>query len=305
MDKTRAETGNYIKSVVLLAASIVVSLIVLNSYKLNVLKIDDCQKKIYELNCRSDENDIKIQDLNDKIGEYEDINDRLIAIKSQYFIEAYKVDTLARTGNGDVKVAYLTFDDGPYLKTDDFLDVLEEYDVLATFFIRKRVDRDYDSIYKRYKTNCHTIGNHTASHRIKDGIYRSEETFIDDILENRRFIEDKVGITTDVMRFPGGSGHLNYVGLSKASLVNKLNNIGYGYVDWNVATGDGGKKLSPDEYLHNVIDNTKDRNVLVILMHDYSENTLLCLPELIEELDKQGYVFLPLWHDSPAVIKGT
>lgn len=244
-----------------------------------------------------------ISALTSEIEYYESLESNLAQLKQTYFSNALKVDELARSGEADFKVCYLTFDDGPYLLTDTFLDILEEKDVLATFFTRKRTDDEYKPIYLREKVNGHTIGNHTASHKISKGIYRSNQTFVDDILENREFIYDMLNIKTDVMRFPGGSYQSTYMGLNKDSLVKQLSDIGYGYVDWSHATGDGGRILSPNEFLHNVIDYTSDDNVIVVLMHDYSENTAKCLPELIDTLKAQGYVFLPLWHDSPAVKK--
>lgn len=249
--------------------------------------------------------DSTIESLSKKLAYYDSLQANLIDIKQKYFDSALQADLLARNNEADFKVCYLTFDDGPYLLTDTFLDILEEKDVLATFFTRKRTDEDYKPIYLREKTNGHTIGNHTASHKISNGIYRNNKAFIDDILENREFIYEMLDVTTDVMRFPGGSYQTTYMGLDKDSLVKELNDIGYGYVDWNQATGDGGASQSPYNFLHNVIDYTQDDNVIVILMHDYSYNTAACLPEMIDELTSQGYIFLPLWHDSPAVKKGS
>ena len=273
-------------------------------YEDTVNILENTNNSIAECNATIETQKQDIANLNAYIEEYGNVEAKINTIKQEYFENAQKVDALARTEGSNIKVAYLTFDDGPYLLTNKFLDVLEEYDVQATFFILKKTDPDYDPIYQRYKTNCHTIGNHTASHKISKGIYRSEEVFVEDILTNRKFIEDKLGVTTNVMRFPGGSFQATYMGLDKSSLVSKLVNIGYGYVDWNSATGDGSSiGLSPDQYLHNVIDNINGRKVLVILMHDYSSNTQACLGDLIEYLRDDGYTFLPLWYDSPAVIK--
>jgi peptidoglycan/xylan/chitin deacetylase (PgdA/CDA1 family) len=36
-------------------------------------------------------------------------------------------------------------------------------------------------------------------------------------------------------------------------------------------------------------------------MHDYSKETLKALPEIIEGLEEQGYIFLPLFYESLAV----
>lgn len=231
------------------------------------------------------------------------IENRIDEIKTRYFENAVEAEKLARSGEANFKVCYLTFDDGPYSKTTPaFLDVLEKYDVQATFFCLKK--EGVDDIYKREKMNCHTIANHTASHNI-GYIYKSVDLFINDLLENREFIEELLGIKTDVMRFPGGSPQVYYSGLNSQEMVSRLEEIGYGYIDWTLTTGDGGGPtyLTPDEFLHNVIDNSPNFNVISVLMHDYSTNTLLCLPNMIEELSKQGFIFLPLSYDAPIVRK--
>lgn len=266
-------------------------------------EISTKENTINELDNRIASQNENILSLSDKLNYYETLKDNLEKTKKAFFDNALKADELARSGEADFKVCYLTFDDGPYLLTDTFLDILEEKDVLATFFARERIDEDYIPIYLREKVNGHTIGNHTASHKISNGIYKSNKTFVDDILRNREFIYDMLGITTEVMRFPGGSYQATYMGLNKDSLVKELVDIGYGYVDWTHATGDGGSVLSPYKYLHNVIDYTADDDVIVVLMHDYSSNTAKCLPEMIDILKEQGYIFLPLWYDSPAVRK--
>ena len=303
MDSPKRKIGKYTSLIVILLLSVTCVYLCINNIAI-IKSINNKNKQIKQLEEKISSQQDTISAINDEIIYYESLNDNLIQIKQTFFDNALKADQLARSGEADFKVCYLTFDDGPYLLTDTILDILEEKDVLATFFARKRLDEDYIPIYLRERVNGHTIGNHTASHKISKGIYRSNEIFINDIIENRQFIFDMLGVTTDVMRFPGGSYEATYMGLSKSKLVNELNDIGYGYVDWTHATGDGGATLSPYEYLHNVIDYTDDDRVIVVLMHDYSKNTAECLPEMIDELSKQGYIFLPLWHDSPAVKKG-
>ena len=303
MDSSKRKIRRYTQLIVLLVLVITSLYLYVGNNKV-IVELHNKESVINELNNQLNNQNNTITSLTKEINYYESLENSLVQAKQTCFLNASKVDELARSGEADLKVCYLTFDDGPYLLTDTFLDILEEKDVLATFFTRKRTDDDYKPIYLREKLSGHTIGNHTASHKIFKGIYRSNQAFVDDILENREFIFDMLGITTDVMRFPGGSYQATYRGLNKSSLVDELNEIGYGYVDWTHATGDGGGVLSPNEFLHNVIDYTSDDNVIVVLMHDYSENTAKCLPELIDTLKSQGYVFLPLWHDSPAVKKG-
>lgn len=234
--------------------------------------------------------------------EVEDVDVSLKEVKESYFKLAKEADERARSG-ANFKVCYLTFDDGPYSKTTSlFLDVLKEKNVLGTFFVLKK--DNLDDLYKRIRDDGHTLANHTASHKIKNGIYRSEDAFIEDIKKNDDFIYNLLGVKMDVMRFPGGSPQATYSGLNKTSLVNKLVDMGYGYIDWTLTTGDGEANLSPDEFLHNVVDSSSKYSVMTVLMHDYSKNTALCLGDMIDILREQGFIFLPLSYNSPAVRKG-
>ena len=218
--------------------------------------------------------------------EVEDVDVSLKEVKESYFKLAKEADERARSG-ANFKVCYLTFDDGPYSKTTSlFLDVLKEKNVLGTFFVLKK--DNLDDLYKRIRDDGHTLANHTASHKIKNGIYRSEDAFIEDIKENDDFIYNLLGVKMDVMRFPGGSPQATYSG----------------YIDWTLTTGDGEANLSPDEFLHNVVDKSSKYSVMSVLMHDYSKNTALCLGDMIDILREQGFIFLPLSYNSPAVRKG-
>lgn len=262
---------------------------------------EQLKKDIETFNNIKTNNQSKLDHLNVMYKEVEDVDASLIDVKLDYFKLAIEADKRARDG-ANFKVCYLTFDDGPYSKTTPlFLDVLKEKDVLGTFFVLKK--DNLDDLYRRIRDDGHTLANHTASHKIKNGIYRSEEAFIEDIKENDDFIYNLLGVKMDVMRFPGGSPQATYSGLNKSSLVNKLVDIGYGYIDWTLTTGDGEANLSPDEFLHNVVDKSGNYNVITVLMHDYSKNTALCLGEMIDVLREQGYIFLPLSYGSPAVRK--
>mgnify|MGYP004518755351 CR=1 FL=1 len=262
---------------------------------------EQLKKDIDTFNKIKEDNQSKLDHLSVMYKEVEDVEESLINTKQDYFKLAVEADKRAREG-ADFKVCYLTFDDGPYSKTTPlFLDVLKEKGVLGTFFVLKK--DNLDDLYRRIRDEGHTLANHTASHKIKNGIYRSEDAFIEDIKENDDFIYNLLGVKMDVMRFPGGSPQATYSGLNKSSLVNKLVDIGYGYIDWTLTTGDGEANLSPEEFLHNVVDKPSKYSVMTVLMHDYSKNTALCLGEMIDILREQGYTFLPLSYDSPAVRK--
>lgn len=236
-----------------------------------------------------------------EIAELNQADDNLKKAKEDYYASCAQLEEKVLSGDSPHKIAYLTFDDGPYERTTGrYLDVLKEHDVLATFFQIGRPSEKLDALYHRAYDEGHTIANHTYSHQIRGGIYRSVDHFIADVIKNRQFIEEKLGYTTNILRFPGGSSTARSL---KSGIVEQLREMGYGYVDWNSATGDGMELLSPKEYRDNVLKKTNGRNVLVVLMHDYSENTLTALPEIIDGLREQGYTLLPLFYESAMIQK--
>ncbi len=236
-----------------------------------------------------------------EIGIEKDLDTETQNLKEAFHQGEIELERRVLNGETDLKIAYLTFDDGPYLLTESYLDVLKEYGVLGTFFQLGKEDPIYDEIYRRMRDEGHTMANHTYSHQIHNGIYQSADTFIDDVLKNRRFMENKTGVTTNILRFPGGSSQAREL---KPEIVERLRSLGYGYVDWNLESGDG-KWIygEADEYRDAVLNNTNDRKILVVLLHDYCKGTLGALPEIIEGLRAQGYVLLPLFYESAMVSK--
>lgn len=236
-----------------------------------------------------------------EITQLNQADENLKKAREDYYASCAQLEEAVLAGNNPHKIAYLTFDDGPYERTTGrYLEVLKEHDVLATFFQIGRPSESLDALYHRAFDEGHTIANHTYSHQIRNGIYRSVDHFIADVVKNREFIEEKLGYTTNILRFPGGSSTARSL---KSGIVEQLRELGYGYVDWNSATGDGMELLSPQEYRDNVLNKTGGRNVLVVLMHDYSENTLAALPEIIDGLRNQGYTLLPLFYESAMIQK--
>ena len=75
-----------------------------------------------------------------------------------------------------------------------------------------------------------------------------------------------------------------------------LRDLGYRYFDWDIDSGDAHAfqaDKSAEALVGNVLDDTRSREHVVILMHDFRnrETTLEALPLIIEGLREQGYVF--------------
>lgn len=285
--------------IVLLGSGLIVVLFLIMQ-KISLIRIDSEIIK--------DQNRI-IVNLNDKkarmfkeIEKYEGIQTSIDKIKAEYFIDAQNLEQMIISDATDIKIAYLTFDDGPYLLTAKILDVLDEYETLATFFtLGKSLDL-YEDIYWRIIDSGHTLANHTYSHDLsKTGIYTSESKFIDDLLRQHDFILKNFNVNTNLLRFPGGSVMIKRF---SSTFKEKISDLGYGYIDWNVSSGDGGGPVQASEALkNNVLNTVYNKKIICVLMHDYSYNTYLALPDIIEGLQAKGFIFLPLFYESTMIKK--
>lgn len=242
------------------------------------------------------------------ITSVDDINKNIDSIKSKYFknIKALEDDILA--GKSDKKIAYLTFDDGPYYNTYKVLDILDQYHVKATFFtISMNGEYCFDnksencfSLYKEYVKRGHTIANHTYTHAIRGGLYSSVDSFMDAIIKQEEHIKNQTGgYVPNIARFPGGSSQAK--GL-KGPITDKLRERGYGWVDWTAEDGDGKGIASWDEGWNKLTSSINDK-IEVILFHDYNRITTEILPSAITYLQENGYQIYPLFYDSHMIQK--
>ena len=87
------------------------------------------------------------------------------------------------------KTAYLTFDDGPSVLTENYLEILEKNHAVATFFvIGEQLDGDLVQVTKKAIQNGNEIGMHTYSHDA-DKIYQSEESYYRDLKQTKEEIK--------------------------------------------------------------------------------------------------------------------
>lgn len=192
------------------------------------------------------------------------------------------------------KVAYLTFDDGPSRSvTPAILDILAEEGVPATFFVVARPNGNLDDIYRRILDEGHEIGNHTYSHNSAILYGRDTSAFENDVVAAGEFIENLLGYKMTSFRFPGGSMGRSPDGINaRRELVEEL---GYRWFDWNISSGDAHPDphiRTPAEVTRLVLNDTRNREHIVILFHDSGNRTsLAALPDIIAGLRDKGYAF--------------
>lgn len=204
-------------------------------------------------------------------------------------------EKLSSLTKGSEKIAYLTFDDGPTIKaTPKVLDVLKEENVKASFFVIGKYVSKHPELVKRAYEEGHYIANHGYGHNNKK-LYASSESFINEIESTDKEIGKAIGVHnyhSYIFRFPNGYMSPNNR-LKKKRSAKLLAKMNYGYIDWNCLNNDSVKKYTTSQLVSNLKKSCKNKETLVILMHDTADvsNSSLALKESINYLKEQGYEF--------------
>lgn len=195
------------------------------------------------------------------------------------------------------KTAYLTFDDGPSINTMKILDILNRYQVKATFFVIGNEEPYAQKCYQAMMSRGHLVALHSYSHDY-NVIYRSKKDFFHDLKRLEWLLGNKYHIKSNFVRLPGGSGNMLYYREATRpimkGILQELKQTGYVYVDWNVDSKDGISPFtSAQQITNNVLTHSKGQKQAIILFHDINDmkNTVKALPVIIESLKKKGYSF--------------
>lgn len=296
----------YKKSLIFLCLAIVFSMttVVLGSQLLTKLKeFKETKATMVEVEASKAEKEEKLEVVQQSIKEKEEEVANL-----QVQVEQLKTtypNLFRETGVQDTKRAYLTFDDGPSANTEKILDFLKANNIKATFFVIGA--EGYDDLYKRIVDEGHTLAIHSNTHAY-DEIYTSVDAFMKDIGVLSTKLEKLTGVKPNILRFPGGSNNTisnryNSTGIMD-KIIDKVTKEGYHYYDWNVDSLDASAKLQDkDVIVKSVLDGAKDMKNAIILMHDASikTTTVDALPEIVEGLRKEGYVFEKITEETPVI----
>ncbi|AKL94024.1 putative xylanase/chitin deacetylase [Clostridium aceticum] len=190
-------------------------------------------------------------------------------------------------GPTDQKIVALTFDDGPHPRyTPQILELLEEHDIKATFFVLgKHVER-YPEVVKKMVAQGHEVGNHTYSHiNVRE---TSKEKIEEEFEKTQRAIFSITGVRSQVFRPPFGFYNENTIAIAKEA--------GSKIILWSMHQ-DSKDWSNPGVYkiVQTVL--SKTQNGDIILLHDYVEGesqTLEALKEILPELKDRGYKFVTI-----------
>lgn len=174
------------------------------------------------------------------------------------------------------KSVYLTFDDGPIPEATPFtLDVLDRFDIKATFFMVGDNARKYPHLLEEVRRRGHRIGNHTHNHI--GGLRWMSWRYVKNVEEANELLQ------TNLFRPPHGwMKWSEYIRLGRR----------YHVVMWDVVTRDYSRWVTAQDVVNNV--KRYVRNGSIITFHDSMksiEKLKSALPESIQWLKEQGYEF--------------
>ncbi len=168
----------------------------------------------------------------------------------------------------------LTFDDGPHqFITNNILDILDEYNSKATFFVVGNRIELHENELRRIIHDGHELGNHTYSHL--DLTKNSQSVIEDEVFLVDNIIFDLLGFVPNLLRTPGGTINKNVE-----------NSFDKSIIMWNVDPKDWLER-DASHVVSAVIDNVYDGDV--VLLHDIYESTGAAVEEIVPLLIERGF----------------
>lgn len=176
------------------------------------------------------------------------------------------------------KMIALTFDDGPNYNTSKVIDVLNKYDIKATFFVLGSRAINNKDILKKMADSGMEIGNHTYNHLL---LTKYDENKI------RSEIED----TSEVI-YSATKKKPKLLRPSYGSVNNKIKKVAnMPIIIWDIDTLDW-KYHNSKRITSRVVNKVRDGDI--ILMHDIYSASLNALSNIIPILQDNGYEFVTI-----------
>ncbi len=181
-------------------------------------------------------------------------------------------------GHQEKQIA-ITFDDGPHPRlTYELLDLLDQYDAKATFFMLGNRVKFYPNIVQEIAKRKHELGNHSYSHRSFTSL--DFEDIMQEIGTTSDLIKEASGQYPTLLRPPYGSYN---------DLVKEATHLPI--VLWNIDSLDW-KIKNPDVIAQHVIKDAGPNKI--ILMHDIHKQSIEATKIILETLTQEGYKFVTI-----------
>ncbi len=205
---------------------------------------------------------------------------------STLFIKVTKINNVFGFNRADIqeKVVALTYDDGPYPPyTNQLLDILDRYQVKATFFEIGRNIEKHPEIVPMIIARGNELGNHSYSH--KDMMFKPREYLLSEIEKTDKLLQE-LGVKQDSISFRPPWGR-RFVVLSYL-----LSQMHKKLIMWDVDSQDYEKTHTAQEIANQVINNVRSGSIVV--MHDGGgdrSKTVAATDIIVKTLQSKGYAF--------------
>ena len=192
----------------------------------------------------------------------------------------YLFPSLVWKKNTDQKKIWITFDDGPDEKVTPYLiNVLEKFNIKATFFVIGNQAKKHPELVKLIINNGHKIGNHSFSHL--NGFSTNNNKYLEDVEQAKKYID------SDIFRPPYGK-------ITPFQIKNLKKD--FKIIMWDIMSWDFKENIYPNKIYKNVIDNVENGSIILFHNNLKSYNNLKNSLEIIlEKLKDKGYQFSTTW----------
>jgi len=259
---------------------------------------DELSAQLAEVQLLHEQKQQKLAETDELVSSLDNIQDVIVNLRVEYGDTVRQLEEKIVAGESDVKICYLTFDDGPTNITDQFIAKLEELDVYATFFtIGANSSTNQTENLRAEMMGGHTIANHSFNHAYDTGLYANLDVFTKQVELQDQKVFEATGFHTDIFRFPSGSYYCYF----RDQATSWLNENGYQWIDWSgncYDSGANGAVRGAAAISWAMVEQCKTMDICVMLAHDWNYGTLGALDTAIPELKELGYVFLPMFPQS-------
>ena len=198
---------------------------------------------------------------------------QVISGNTYYFQADGKFDNTKNKVNPNRPMVALTFDDGPGPFTMELLELLEQHESRASFFMVGYNVKKYPDVIRKMKDMGCEIGNHSTNHKRLGG--QAAPVISAEIQTTQNYLTEILGHGATLFRPPYGSADAVVQATAKLPLAM-----------WSIDPRDWESK-NPIAIRDHIMKQVKDGDV--ILLHDIHETTIQAMKEVIPMLKQRGY----------------
>lgn len=206
---------------------------------------------------------------------------------------ALKPGDFLTSGPTGTKTISLTFDDGPGPQTEEFLKLLDKYDVKATFFMLGEMVKIRPKVAKAVAAHGHELASHTYTHthygqrlrQLNGDVPATKKELLAEMKKTQSLIQTTTGQKVRFCRMPHG--------VDKPWIKEVAKDAGVVLVNWTY--GADWTKEPQDKLIKEYVAALKPG--AIILLHDgnpHREKSLAITEAILQAAQERGYRIVPL-----------